>query len=109
MAVYKGWREFDPGRNSPIDSRFASIPVLRKKDIREHFPQGMLPAGTDIDRAIASGEIDMVTTSGTTDDKVTNIWNQRWWNASERESWKLNSTLNQTATGDHREAILVES
>jgi phenylacetate-CoA ligase len=107
VAVYKGWREFDPGRNCPIDSRFASMPVSGKKDIREYFPQGMLPAGTDIDRAIASGEIEMVATSGTTDDKVTNIWNQQWWNASERASWKLNLFLNRAATGEHREAILV--
>ncbi len=107
VAVYKAWREFDPGWNCPIDSRFASMPALTKEDIREHFPQGMLPEGTDIDQGIASGEIALVVTSGTTDDKAVNIWNQKWWNASERTSWKLNSFLDRVATGDHREAILV--
>ena len=54
-----------------------------------------------------SGEIELVQTSGTTDDKITNLWNQRWWDASEAASWKLNSNLSRAATGDHREAILV--
>lgn len=46
-------------------------------------------------------------TSGTTDDKVTNIWNQKWWDASEKASWQLNSDACRIATGNHREAILV--
>lgn len=52
------------------------------------------------------GEITLVETSGTTDDKITNIWNQKWWDASEIASWKLNSYMSQIATGSHREAIL---
>ena len=83
------------------------MPALTKKDIREHSLQETLPEGTDIDRAIAGGQIALVQTSGTTDDKITNIWNQQWWDASERSSWKLNSWINRIATGDHREAILV--
>jgi phenylacetate-CoA ligase len=49
----------------------------------------------------------LVNSSGTTDDKITNIWNQKWWDRAERASWKLNSHMSQYATGDHREAILV--
>ena len=83
------------------------MPALTKKDIREHSPQEILPEGTDIDLGIASGEIALVATSGSTEDKIINIWNQKWWDESERNSWKFNSCLNRIATGDHREAILV--
>jgi phenylacetate-coenzyme A ligase PaaK-like adenylate-forming protein len=107
IALYKAWREFDPGKNYHIDIRFASLPALNKKDIRDHSLQEMLPEGTDIDQAITSGEIALVATSGSTDDKIINIWNQKWWDASEISSWKLNSFLNRIVTGDHREAILV--
>lgn len=107
VALYKTWRKFDPGQNCPIDIRFACLPALTKKDIREHSLQETLPEGADIDRAIASGQIALVQTSGTTDDKIINTWNQKWWDASERSSWKLNSWINRIATGDHREAILV--
>jgi len=67
----------------------------------------VLPPGQSIDLGIASGKIHLVDTSGTTDDKITNIWNQEWWDASERASWKLNSHMTRLATGDHHEAILV--
>jgi phenylacetate-coenzyme A ligase PaaK-like adenylate-forming protein len=107
VAVYQGWRTLDPGPDFPVDCRFAAMPALTKKDIREHFPQGLMPPGMDLDQGIASGEIQMVETSGTTDDKVTNIWNQKWWDASEKASWKLNSLMAKLATGKHREAILV--
>jgi len=106
VAVYQPWRAFDPGRGHPVDKRYAAMPALTKKDIREHFPQGLLPYDRDINRGLASGEIEFVDTSGTIDDSVTNIWNQEWWNASERASWKLNSYAAEIATGDHREAIL---
>jgi phenylacetate-coenzyme A ligase PaaK-like adenylate-forming protein len=57
--------------------------------------------------ALASGEVSLIETSGTTDDRVTNIWNQKWWDASEKSSWRLNAVTARVATGEHREAILV--
>jgi phenylacetate-coenzyme A ligase PaaK-like adenylate-forming protein len=107
VSVYQSWKALDPGPEYPVDIRFAALPALTKKDIRENFPYGLLPSGRDIDRGIASKEVQMVDTSGTTDDKVTNIWNQQWWDASEKASWKLNTVMDNIASGNHREAILV--
>jgi phenylacetate-coenzyme A ligase PaaK-like adenylate-forming protein len=107
LAVYQTWRYLDPGPGHDIDSRFAALPALTKKDIREHFPQGMLTVEIDLNQGIATGEVSLVDSSGTTNDKITNIWNQKWWDASEMSSWKLNSYMSQFATGSHREAILV--
>jgi phenylacetate-coenzyme A ligase PaaK-like adenylate-forming protein len=107
VAMYQTWRSLDPGPEANIDSRFAALPALTKKDIREHFPQGTLPAECDLNRGIARGEVSLVDTSGTTNDKITNIWNQKWWDAAEMSSWKLNLYMSEIATGDHREAILV--
>ncbi len=83
------------------------MPALTKKIIRDNFPQGILPFDCDLTLGIKRGEVNLVDTSGTTDDKVTNIWNQKWWDASERSSWKLNSRMASVATGSHAEAILV--
>jgi phenylacetate-coenzyme A ligase PaaK-like adenylate-forming protein len=107
VAMYQSWRRFDPGRDHNVDERFAAMPVLGKRDIREHFSDGILPLDQDMSRGLADGEIELVQTSGTTDDKITNLWNQRWWDASERASWKLNANMARVATGDHPEAILV--
>jgi phenylacetate-CoA ligase len=106
LDAYKSWRCFDPGREYHVDARYAAMPALTKKDIREHFPEGFVPADYDVKRGLDSGEIEFVTTSGTIDISVTNIWNQKWWDASERASWKLNSHANRFAAGSHREAIL---
>jgi len=107
VPAYRSWRGLDPGPESSIDSRFGALPALTKKIIRDNFPQGILPYDCDLTLGINRGEVNLVDTSGTTDDKVTNIWNQKWWDASERSSWKLNTRMAQVATGSHPEAILV--
>ena len=109
LGAYRKWRAFDPGSEYPIDQRYEAMPVLTKQDIRENFPQGFVPPGRDVQQALDSGEIQMVNTSGSSDIRVTNIWNQKWWDASERASWKLNSHASRLATGTHREAILANA
>jgi len=106
VSGYRSWQAFDPGPAYPVDRRYASMPALKKKDIREHTPEGFVPSGCDPKTGLASGEISLVKTSGTTDVSVTNIWYQPWWDAAERASWKLNSYAENLATGSHPEAIL---
>lgn len=107
MAFYRSWKVFDPGRKHSVDARFAAMPVLTKKDIRDHSPSDFSPNSHELEQRLAKGLLELVKTSGSIDDSVTNVWNQEWWNASEKASWKLNSYAAKTATGSHREAILV--
>ena len=87
-------------------SRFAALPALTKRELRVHGPQGFVPDGRDIDEGLAAREIELVETSGATGDRVTNVWYQPWWDASEAASWRLNAHARAAATGSHREAIL---
>jgi len=110
LHAYRSWRAFDPGAGKSIDRRYAAMPALTKDDIREHFPQGFVPSGQDIKSGLDSGEIQFVKTSGSSDAfRVTNIWNQKWWDDSERASWKLNSHAARLAIENHPEAILANS
>src|SRR4030042_996493 len=110
LDAYSPWRAFDPGVKYPVDERYAALPALTKSDIREHFPRGFVPAEKDIEAGLNNGEIQYVNTSGSSDAfRVTNIWNQAWWDASERTSWKHNAHASQFATGDHPEAILANA
>lgn len=109
VEAYKPWRAYDPGRGHPIDARYAALPALTKKIIRENFEKGHMLSTRDVKGGIERGEISFVKTSGTVDVAVTNIWNQEWWDASERASWKLNAHAQKHATGDHPEAILVNA
>ncbi len=107
--MYEGWRDHDPGPAHSVDERYGALPLLTKDDIRAHFPYGLVPRGLDLDAARAQGEVSFVRTSGTADEAVQNIWNQRWWDASERASWSLNPVSARVATGTHREAILASA
>jgi phenylacetate-coenzyme A ligase PaaK-like adenylate-forming protein len=107
VALYQTWRALDPGKRADTDFRYAAMPALTKKDIRENFPMSILPDDKNMEEGLASGEIELVNTSGTTNEKITNIWNQKWWDASEQASWKLNKYMAGLGAGTHREAILV--
>lgn len=88
---YKSWRVFDPGPEAPVDERYAAMPELTKKAMREHFPQGLVPSQRSVEQGLAKDEIEYTFTSGTTGEKVINLWNQKWWYGSEAASWKLNA------------------
>ena len=107
--LYESWKSFDPGEGHDVDVRYNSLPVLTKDEIRTHFPHGVVPRGLDLDAALVRGEVSFVRTSGTEDEALENIWNQQWWDVSERASWKLNSVAARVATGLHREAILASA
>jgi phenylacetate-coenzyme A ligase PaaK-like adenylate-forming protein len=104
--AYHSWRSFDIGIESGVFSRLASFSALTKEDLRTHGPQGFVPHGRSIPEGLASGEIELATTSGTTGDQVDNVWYQPWWNRSEAASWQLNSHACGADLGNHREAIL---
>ena len=103
---YAAWRASDPGQDVPVTRRYAVLPALTKDDIRAHFPHGFVPAGVDFVEELASGRVAYVSTSGSTEDRVTLFWSQAWWDRSERASWKLNAHLRSVADGTHREAVL---
>jgi len=106
VPAYEFWRAFDPGKEHHVDFRYAAMPVLTKEDIRNRSSRGFVPIDHNIQQGLESKEIEFVETSGTINERVTNIWNQKWWDASERASWKLNSYAKKIMNGNHREAIL---
>ena len=106
LPAYRPWRVRDPGPERPVDERYAALPATTKALIREHFPRGIVFPGRNLEEGVAGGEVELVHTSGTTEERVTTIWHQAWWNASERASWKLNSHAAALATGSQKEALL---
>jgi phenylacetate-coenzyme A ligase PaaK-like adenylate-forming protein len=106
VPAYREWRALDPGAEVTIFERLAALPALTKADLRDHGPGGFLPSSRAIHEGIARGEIELVPTSGTTSEQVTNAWHQPWWDASERASWRLNARAAAADLGSHREAIL---
>jgi len=106
VPAYKNRRKYDIGTTAPVDDRFSAMPAISKSDLRQYSWRSFVPAGMDIEKAIRNGIIELVNTSGTTQERVTNIWYQPWWNASEAESWHYNMHTKALPLGKHREAIL---
>lgn len=105
VPVYRSWKNMDTIGND-IFSRYNALPFIDKSVMRKCGPNGFIPAGLNLNEALAKGEVEIVNTSGSTGDQVSNVWCQSWWDASERSSWKLNAHSNKFCTGKHREAIL---
>jgi phenylacetate-coenzyme A ligase PaaK-like adenylate-forming protein len=89
--LYRDWRPYDPGPAAPLRARYAALPELTKSAMREHFPDGLIPNHLRVEDGLKRDEIEYTFTSGTTGEKVINVWNQAWWYAAEAASWKLNA------------------
>ena len=105
IPAYKKWAEYDVGGEDPF-ARLAALPLVGKELMRTHGPAGFVNPRLDLNAALARGEVEIVHTSGSTDDRVGNVWCQSWWNASEQASWLLNAHAKRVCGSEHREAIL---
>lgn len=103
--AYKSWRRYDCDLDE-VFARYAALPALTKADLRDHPLAEFVTESRLLDSALASGEVTLVKTSGSTSEAITNVWYQPWWDASEVASWKLNRTTAAAGLGAHREAIL---
>ena len=105
-AFYRAWRPSDPGPCAPLDQRFAALPALTKRDLRAHMPNGFVPQDRDFKAALASGKLEIVATSGTTEDRSSIVWYQPWWDGSEQAAAALHKGLDRVIDGSQREAVL---
>jgi phenylacetate-coenzyme A ligase PaaK-like adenylate-forming protein len=103
---YERWRPFDPGPGVSVDARYAALPFLTKRDVRAHMPKGFVPRTRDFRAGIAAGEIELVSTSGTSEDRASIVWYQPWWDASEHAAATLHRGLDRVINGTQREAVL---
>ncbi len=106
VPFYRRWRERDPGPARPLAERMAAMPVLSRMDLRAHVPHGFVRSGLSAHDGFAAGEIEIVTTSGTTADRAAVVWHQPWWDRSLREAARAHPALEAVYGGPHREAVL---
>ncbi len=92
-----------------LESVLAAQPLLTKPDIRATLPKQWVPAGTDAKAALASGEIELVETSGSTADRLRILWDKGWWLRQEARAMRVHPVIaaaHAGAFGPYREAIL---
>lgn len=87
VPAYASWRAKDPGAAAPVLERLAALPTLTRRNLRLGFPKSFVPAGLDFKAAQAAGDVEVVATSGTTDDRVQVLWHTPWWEQQERAQY----------------------
>lgn len=107
VPFYAKWRAKDPGPGAPILERLRKLPTLSRRELRAGFPRLFTPAGKDLKAALEQGEVELVATSGTTDDRAQVLWWQPWWNDQEQAQYTQGNPLSQQLwTHAFREAVL---
>ena len=103
---YRTWKPRDPGPGAPMEQRFAALPITAKRDLRAHMPRGFVPHDRDLKLGLDAGAVEIVSTSGTTEDRTSIIWHQPWWDASEQAAAALHAGLAAVVRAAPREAVL---
>ena len=66
--------------------RLTDLPRITKSQLREHSPEGFLPAGMDLKDLLARGLIEEESTSGTSGASVRVVFGRTWWAEQERRA-----------------------
>ncbi|MCX8489003.1 MAG: hypothetical protein ORN22_07840 [Opitutales bacterium] len=73
--------------------RLADLPRITKNQLREHSPEGFLPAGMEVKALMARGLIEEESTSGTSGASVRVVFGRTWWAEQERRALVCNPFL----------------
>ncbi len=95
--------------HASLEELLGTLPLLFKKDVRRALPKAWVPAGRDVKAELASGELELVETSGSTEDRLNILWDRDWWLTQEERGMRTNGLVNRAldgAFGPYREAIL---
>src|SRR6266542_781935 len=89
------------GRAAPPDSDDAgaiaawlgSLPTIQKRDLRRGFPKSLVRRSCDLKGSMQKGEVEIIATSGTTENRLQVLWEWSWWDPQEREAMRLNARV----------------
>ena len=73
--------------------RLSDLPRITKSQLREHSPEGFLPADVNLKDLLTSGLIEEESTSGTSGASVRVVFGQTWWVEQERRALVRNPFL----------------
>jgi phenylacetate-coenzyme A ligase PaaK-like adenylate-forming protein len=107
VPLYAG-RPAPPASATPaaVSAWLASMPTVGKRELRRGFPKSLVRKSTDLKAALERGEVEIIATSGTTDNRLQVLWEWAWWDPQEREAMRYNARIAETMHAGFREAVL---
>jgi phenylacetate-CoA ligase len=94
---------------TPLADVLRAQPLLTKQDIRATLPKQWVAPNVDLKAALASGDIELVETSGSTAERLRILWDKGWWLRQEDRAMRVNpivAAAHEGKTAPYREAIL---
>jgi phenylacetate-CoA ligase len=90
-----------------VSAWLASLPTIKKANLRRGFPAKLTRTTQDLKRAMADGLVEIISTSGTTEDRLQLLWEWTWWDPQERAAMRLNARMAEAmAAPGFSEAVL---
>ncbi|HXU71338.1 MAG TPA: hypothetical protein VN947_18525 [Polyangia bacterium] len=107
VPLYSG-RTPPPAGDEPtaIAAWLASLPTIAKRDLRRGFPKSLVRKSCDLKDAMQKGLVEIIATSGTTENRLQVLWEWSWWDPQEREAMRLNARVDEAMRDGFREAVL---
>jgi phenylacetate-CoA ligase len=104
-------------RRGPADIRegdslsavLGRMPLVFKKDVRTALQKAWVPVGSDPRAALERGDLELVETSGSTEERLRILWDKGWWLKQEQRAMRTNPIIARAMAGDlgpYREAVL---
>jgi phenylacetate-CoA ligase len=107
VPLYAG-RPAPPASDDPeaVAGWLASLPTIAKRDLRRGFPKSLVRKSCDLKDAMQKGLVEIIATSGTTENRLQVLWEWSWWDPQEREALRLNARVAQAMQAGFKEAVL---
>jgi phenylacetate-coenzyme A ligase PaaK-like adenylate-forming protein len=84
------WREFPIYQKPPPVNDFFGLPLIGKRELREHFPDNFLRPGQQLDTLLADQSVEIEHTSGSSEERAAVLFGRHWWNEQEGRVLRLN-------------------
>ncbi|HZS37166.1 MAG TPA: hypothetical protein VFF06_10075 [Polyangia bacterium] len=107
VPLYAG-RPAPPDGDSPeqLSAWLAAMPTIGKRELRRGFPKALVRRSNDLKAEMAAGRVEIISTSGTVENRLQVLWEWTWWDPQEREAMRLNARVARTMAAEFREAVL---
>src|SRR5262249_35068721 len=109
VPLYKGVAVPEPTLSAAdaCEQLLPRFPILTKERLRGAFPHKLVPDGVVLAEALKKKDVSFVGTSGTTGERVQVLLYSPWYEAQERDGFRLNPlTRALVDRDDYREAVL---
>ena len=93
----RGRAPIDP--KTPLADVLRATPILTKAEVRPTLPKQWVPASVDVKAALASGDIELVETSGSTQERLRILWDKGWWIRQEDRAMRTNALVARAHAG----------